>query len=99
MSAHSARGGTAGDADEPDQTQRQGAVRVDLTTCTAHHVHAGRVVRCELGVGHAVPHATQVGLGGVGRTPELVTWDHDMGRRAAEAEALRRRRAQKGGRG
>jgi hypothetical protein len=69
-----------------------------MTTCTGNHAHLGRVVRCELATEHPVPHTTEVDLGDVGRKPELVTWDHDMGRRAAEAEVLRWIRAHRPGR-
>jgi hypothetical protein len=58
---------------------------LDLT-CTGHHAHRGKVVRCQQATGHPMPHAAEVGEG---RQPEIVTWEHDMGRRAAEAEAAR----------
>jgi hypothetical protein len=62
----------------------------DPLTCTGHHAHLGLVVRCELTIGHPLPHATEVG-------PELVSWDHDMSRQAAEAEARRWKREQQVG--
>jgi hypothetical protein len=47
------------------------------------------VVRCGQAVGHPMPHAAEVGQD---RHAELVTWAHDMGLQAAEAEAVRWRR-------
>jgi hypothetical protein len=62
------------------------------TTCPGHHAHGGEVVRCELPIGHPLAHAREIGLRGAETNPEVVTWAHDRGRRAAEAAALRWKR-------
>jgi hypothetical protein len=69
-----------------------GAIATAGATCPGHHAHGGEVVRCELAIGHPVPHAREIGLRGAETNPEVVTWAHDRGRRAAEAAALRWKR-------
>jgi len=75
------------DAQAPGVAQ-SGPGPVDVT-CSGCHAHLGQVVRCELAVGHRMPHAAEVDPIGRGRSPERVTWDHDMGMRDAEAAAIR----------
>jgi hypothetical protein len=57
-----------------------------LTACPGHHAHRGQVLGCELDIGHPLPHVREVGTES---NRELVSWRHDWGRRAAEADALR----------
>ena len=59
------------------------------STCQGHHAHRGQVLGCELEVGHPLPHARE---SGTASNRGVVSWRHESGRRAAEAEALRWRR-------
>jgi hypothetical protein len=63
-----------------------------ITTCSGHHAHRDRVLRCELAIGHSLPHAKTLDRAGTETNRDLVTWAHDRGRRAAEAMALRFKR-------
>lgn len=56
------------------------------TACPGHHAHRGQVLACGLDIGHALPHVREVGAGS---NRELLSWRHDRGRRAAEADAVR----------